>query len=69
MKYLVVVLVLALVALQQDHWLWHNDTLVLGFLPIGLAYHLGISVAAAVVWYVATRVAWPASEEDPRLAP
>lgn len=53
------VVVVLLVILHQDNWLWHNDYAVLGFIPIGLFYHACISMAAAATWYVATRVAWP----------
>ena len=60
----VVVLLLALCVLHQDFW-WRNDpTPVLGFLPVGLAWHIGISVAAAVVWWLAVRFCWPAELEE-----
>lgn len=45
--------------LHQDFWLWSDRSLVLGFLPIGLAYHAGFSLAAATLWAVASRFAWP----------
>ena len=51
--------VLLLIIVRQDIWLWHNDYAVFGFLPIGLFYHVCISVAAAITWYVAIQVAWP----------
>jgi hypothetical protein len=38
--------VLALVVLHHDFWWWDDPTLVFGFLPIGLAYHVGFSIAA-----------------------
>jgi hypothetical protein len=56
-------LVLALFVLHQDFWWWDQRTLILGFLPIGLAYHAAFSLAAAVVWALAIRFAWPASIE------
>lgn len=59
MAYLVWGLVILLVILHQDVWFWDNDTLVFGFMPIGLLYHAGISLAAAVTWYLATLFAWP----------
>jgi hypothetical protein len=59
MKYVVWVLVLLLVILHQDNWNWEKDTLVLGFIPIGLAWHAGISIAASTVWFLATVFAWP----------
>jgi hypothetical protein len=56
------------VALHQDVWNWSRTTLYFGFLPVTLAYHMGISVAAAATWYLATKVAWPAhlDREIPR---
>ena len=45
--------------LHQDFWFWDNGALTFGFLPIGLAYHILFSVAAAVGWWLALRFAWP----------
>jgi len=59
-------LVIVLLILHQDNWLWHNDTLLFGFMPIGLAWHAGISIAASFTWFLATRVAWPLDEEEPQ---
>ena len=53
-----------LLALHQDFWLWNDDTLVFGFVPAGLAYHIGYSIACAVFWAVVIRVAWPQWIED-----
>lgn len=63
MKLVVWILLLLLIILHQDFWFWTDDTLVAGFLPIGLAYHVGLSLAASVVWWLATRYAWPADDE------
>ena len=62
MHYLVWALVLLLV-LHQDNWLWEDDTLVFGFIPIGLFYHACLSVAAGVVWFLATKFCWPTELE------
>lgn len=59
MKYVVWVLVILLVILHQDNWLWNDERLIFGFLPIGLAFHACISIAATVTWYLATLFAWP----------
>ena len=61
-------LVLLLLILHQDNWFWSDDSLVFGFLPIGLFWHACISVAAALTWYLATKIAWPVepSEATPR---
>lgn len=58
-KYLIWGLVLVLIILHQDNWLWNDGTLVLGFIPIGLFYHACISVAASATWFLATKLAWP----------
>lgn len=45
------VLYIALVVLfllHNDFWLWDNPKVVLG-LPIGLLYHIGFCVAAAIL--------------------
>ena len=59
MFYIVWGLVLLLILLHQDNWLWDNPKLIWGFLPITLLYHMGISLAATVTWLLAIRYAWP----------
>jgi len=59
MKYVICVLVVLLLALHQDVWFWGDPTLVFGFMPITLLYHMGISLAASITWYLATVFAWP----------
>ncbi len=59
MKYAIWILVLVLVVLHQDYWQWDKSTLVFGFLPYSLAYHAGISIAAAVLWLLAVYFCWP----------
>ena len=56
--------VVALFVLHHDFWFWDSKTLVLGFLPIGLAYHALFSVLAAGVWAAAVRFAWPEHIEE-----
>jgi hypothetical protein len=52
-------LVALLLVLRHDYWFWSDRTLVFGFLPIGLLWQAGISVAAGVVWFAVSRCAWP----------
>ena len=59
MKIVVWALVVLLIILHQDNWNWTNGTLVFGSMPVGLVWHIGISLAAAAVWFLATQVAWP----------
>ena len=47
MRLLTYILIGALFVLHQDFWLWDSHTLVLGFLPSGLAYHAVFSILAA----------------------
>ena len=63
MKYGVWGLVLLLTILHQDNWLWDNDTLVAGFLPVTLLFHACLSVAAAGTWFLAIKFAWPADAQ------
>ena len=56
-------LLILLALFHQDFWLWDNPTLVLGFLPAGLAYHAAYSLVAAAILYLVVRYAWPADAE------
>ena len=61
MKIVVYACILILVILHQDFWWWNTDRpYVLGFIPIGLAHHGGISLASAAVAALAVRFCWPA---------
>ena len=57
-------MVLVLIVLHQDNWLWTDDRLMFGFLPIGLFYQICISLAAAGVWWCATIFFWPSELES-----
>jgi len=56
---IIIGLVLLLLILHQDNWNWDKADLVFGFIPIGLAWHAGISIAASATWLLATFIAWP----------
>ena len=48
-----------------DHlWNWDSTSVVFGFMPTGLAWQAGISLAAAAGWALMMRVAWPTRVED-----
>ncbi len=49
----------ALSILHHDPWFWDDPTLLLGFLPVGMAYHMAYTLAAAALWYLASQYAWP----------
>jgi len=64
---LLVLLILGFYVLHQDFWNWKNaEPLILGFLPIGLAYHAGYSILAAILMAVLVWIAWPSHLEDTR---
>jgi hypothetical protein len=65
MKRVVVALIVLLTILHQDFWWWDDhETLVAGFVPITLAYHMGISLGAGILWACAVRWCWPAGVDD-----
>ena len=51
--------VVLLAVLHPDCWWWDDGTLVFGFMPIGLAYHVGYSLAAGLTWWIVVKFAWP----------
>jgi len=57
------VLVLLLLILHQDNWFWTDATLVFGFIPIALFWHACISLGAVATWFLATRIAWPLTDD------
>jgi len=77
-KLMLGLLVLGVFLLHQDFWNWRKSDLVLGFLPVGLAYHAGYSILAAVMMAILVKFAWPkeldamesntakGSKEDPK---
>ena len=72
MRTLVIGLILLLAVLHHDWWWWDaKEPLVLGFMPIGLAWHAGISLAAGLVGLVAVSFCWPGhlDEEDGEAEP
>ncbi len=62
---LLVLATVSLYVLHQDLWFWRAARpFVLGFLPIGLAYHAAYCVWAALLMWTLTTVAWPGHLED-----
>lgn len=59
------ILIVAVYVLHQDFWNWKSaEPFVFGFLPVGLAYHAGYSVLAAILMAILVKVAWPKHLED-----
>ena len=64
MRFVVYGIVIVLMILHHDVWNWNRyEPLVFGVIPIGLAHHVGISLAAGVVWFLAVNFAWPSDVE------
>jgi hypothetical protein len=60
MRWWLALTVVALYGLHQDVWFWNSaEPLVLGFLPIGLFYHLLYTVVVAGLMALLVRYAWP----------
>ncbi|MCG8407451.1 MAG: DUF3311 domain-containing protein [Phycisphaerales bacterium] len=65
MNYLIYGLIVLLAILHQDFWWWDDsETLVFGFIPIGLAYHAGVSLVASVLWALAVKFCWPSDIDE-----
>jgi hypothetical protein len=64
LRFVVILLVVALIVLHHDIWWWDDRTIVLGFLPIGLAWHALLSMAAGVVGWLAVTFCWPREFDD-----
>jgi hypothetical protein len=58
-KLLLFLMVAGVYILHQDNWNWRSTDIVMGFLPIGLAYHVGYSILAAIMMAVLVKFAWP----------
>ena len=64
-RVLLVVATVALYLLHQDFWYWRTaHPLVFGFVPIGLFYQAGFSVAAALLMWLLVKFAWPTHLEE-----
>ncbi|MEM7782828.1 MAG: DUF3311 domain-containing protein [Planctomycetota bacterium] len=59
MRAVLILLIAGLIVAHQDFWYWEDTTLVWGVLPMGLFYHVCISLAASLVWLIACTFAWP----------
>jgi hypothetical protein len=69
MQWLLALLVIVVALLHQDFWLWTDKSLVFGFVPIGLAYHIAYSFLAALTMWVLVRYAWPGHLESVKVEP
>jgi uncharacterized membrane protein len=59
-KFSLSLLVIVVFLVHQDFWNWKNaEPFVFGFLPVGLAYHAGYAVLAAIMMALLVKFAWP----------
>ena len=60
-----------LLLIHQDLWNWADGTLLMGFMPVGLAYHAVFSIACAGLGALAIKTIWPSDvdEEEEVVAP
>jgi hypothetical protein len=63
-KLLLFLLIAAVYIVHQDNWNWKNSDTMFGFLPVGLAYHAGYSILAAVMMAILVKTAWPSHLEN-----
>ncbi len=60
-------MILALAVLHHDFWWWDDASLVLGWIPIGLAWHVFYAILASATWAVIVTCTGPtdAPEDSP----
>jgi hypothetical protein len=61
---LILAFFLLLFALHQDSWWKADATLVLGVLPISLAYHTVWTLLIALGWWLVGKYCWPKNLDD-----
>lgn len=64
MKIGLALLVAAVLVLHHDIWNWKDASLVFGFLPVGLVYHVGYSLLASGTMAILVKYAWPKNLDD-----
>ena len=59
-KFSLSLLVIVVFLVHQDFWNWKiAEPFVFGFLPVGLAYHAGYAILAAIMMALLVKFAWP----------
>lgn len=56
--------VLLVTVLHVDLWWWDSTAIVLGFVPLTLAWQVGITLGAALAWWLVMTFAWPKGVEE-----
>ena len=55
-------LILTLAVVHHDFWNWEVTERSIGGLPQGFVFQVGVSIAAAFLWWIITLIAWPKDE-------
>ena len=55
-------LILTLAVVHHDFWNWGVTERSVGGLPQGFVFQVGMSIAAAFLWWIVTLIAWPKDE-------
>ena len=63
-RWIIIIGFIVMAVMHQDTWNWDNSNLVFGFIPVGLAYHAGYSIVAALFWALVVFFAWPTHLEE-----
>jgi hypothetical protein len=62
---LFVIAILALYLLHQDFWFWRATApVVLGFLPVGLFYHVCYTLVISALMWALVKYAWPSRLDE-----
>lgn len=69
MRWIPLLLVAAVVFLHQDTWYWRSKTLILGLLPVGLAYHIVYTLLCSMALWTLILWVWPQHLDEDESAP
>ena len=62
---LLVIAIIALYLLHQDFWFWRAAApIVLGFLPVGLFYHVCYTLVISALMWALVKYAWPSRLDE-----
>ena len=62
---LLVIAIIALYLLHQDFWFWRAAApVVLGFLPVGLFYHVCYTLVISALMWALVKYAWPSRLDE-----
>lgn len=65
MRFILTGVVISVYILHQDLWFWSTaQPLVLGFIPVGLAYHAAYCLLCSALMTLLAKFAWPVPFDD-----